>query len=160
LMWTYYELVTDRTAKQIAELKSKVQSGKLHPMDAKMRLAEEIVRDFQGPDAGKKAAENFQRVFRDRQTPTEMEEIRVVRRDGTLVHSSGVVSTQTPKWCQLVAYLRQAESVAEATRLIEQGAFEVDATVLNDPATRIDATVPGAYKVRLGKKRFFRLVVE
>jgi tyrosyl-tRNA synthetase len=160
LMWTYYELVTDRTAKQIAELKSEVQSGKLHPMDAKMRLAEEIVRDFQGPDAGKKAAENFQRVFRDRQAPTEMEEIRVVRRDGTLVHSSGVVSTQTPKWCQLVAYLRQAESVAEATRLIEQGAFEVDATVLNDPATRIDGTVPGAYKVRLGKKRFFRLVVE
>ena len=160
LMWSYYELVTDRAPQEIASLKEQVQSGRLHPMDVKMRLAEEVVSDFQGADAGQKAAENFQRVFRDRQAPAEMDEIRVTRSGGTLVHSAGVVSTLTPKWCQLVAYLRLVESVAEAARLIEQGGLEVDARVLNDPATRIDATVPGAYQVRLGKKRFFRLVVE
>jgi len=41
-------------------------------MDAKMRLAEEIVSGFHGPDPARKAAENFQRVFRDRQSPQEM----------------------------------------------------------------------------------------
>src|SRR5438874_9073516 len=40
LMWNYYELATDRSDSEIAALKSEVASGKLHPMDAKMRLAE------------------------------------------------------------------------------------------------------------------------
>ncbi len=50
LMWSYYELVTDRTPKEIVGLKQEVASGALHPMDAKMRLAEEVVFPiFMGP---------------------------------------------------------------------------------------------------------------
>src|SRR5208337_1430508 len=49
LMWSYYELVTDRTPQQIAALKQEVSSGALHPMDAKMRLAEEVVSCFTAP---------------------------------------------------------------------------------------------------------------
>jgi len=160
LMWTYYELVTDRSPQEIAELKGQVQSGKLHPMDAKMRLAEEVVGDFHGAEAGRKAADNFQRVFRDRQAPEEMVDVRLFRRDKSLEHAGGVISTQTPKWCQLFAFLRLADSVAEAARLIEQGGFEVDGAVVRDSTARIDATVPSSYKVRLGKKKFLRLVIE
>jgi tyrosyl-tRNA synthetase len=160
LMWTYYELVTDRTPQEIAEVKREVQGGKLHPMEAKMRLAEEVVGDFHGADAGRKAAENFQRVFRDRQAPEEMADIRLVRRDNTLEHAGGVIGTLSPKWCQLFAYLRQIDSVAEAARLIEQGGFEVDGTVVRDPTKRMDASKAGSYKVKLGKKKFLRIVVE
>jgi tyrosyl-tRNA synthetase len=71
LMWSYYELVTDRAEDEIAALKKQVQNGKVHPMDIKMRLAEEVVSGFQGTDAGRKAAEHFQRVFRDREAPQE-----------------------------------------------------------------------------------------
>src|SRR5271168_4703091 len=71
LMWSYYELVTDRTPAEIADLKNEVAGGKLHPMDAKMRLAEEVVTGFHGAEAGRRAAENFQRVFRDKQAPEE-----------------------------------------------------------------------------------------
>src|SRR5215831_15387599 len=42
LMWSYYELVTDHTPEEIAALKSDVSAGKLHPMDAKMNLAEQV----------------------------------------------------------------------------------------------------------------------
>src|SRR5258708_3220648 len=113
LMWTYYELTTDRTPQQITALKHEVSSGALHPMDAKMRLAEEIVSGFRGPDPARKAAENFQRVFRDRQAPKEIKEIRVTRKEGSLVHPGGVITTRlgSPKWTQLLAYLRQVESV-------------------------------------------------
>src|SRR3981081_3854434 len=62
LMWSYYELLTDRTPQEIAELKEEVSGGKLHPMDAKMRLAQEVITGFHGDDAARKAAENFQRV--------------------------------------------------------------------------------------------------
>src|SRR5258705_3866735 len=55
LMWSYYELVTDRSEKEIAELKSEVASGKLHPMDAKMKLGQEVVAVFPGAEAGRQA---------------------------------------------------------------------------------------------------------
>src|SRR5207245_2950401 len=121
----YYELLTDRAPKEIAALQKEVSSSKLHPMDAKMRLAQEVISGFHGEAAASKAAENFQRVFRDRQAPAEMKEIQLIRGDGFLKHPRGVISTLTPKWCQLLAYLQQMESVAEAVRLIEQGGFEI-----------------------------------
>ena len=160
LMWSYYELLTDRGPTEIASLQKEVSGGKLHPMDAKMRLAEEVISDFHGQEAARKAAEHFQRVFRDRQAPADMQEIRLIRRDGSLKHPGGIVSTLTPKWCQLLAYLRQMESVAEAARLIEQGGFEIDGQIVKDPATKLDATVPASYEVRLGKKKFLRIIVE
>src|SRR5215469_14484170 len=60
LMWSYYELLTDRTPADTASLKNEVSNGKLHPMDAKMRLAAEVIATFHGQDAANKAAENFQ----------------------------------------------------------------------------------------------------
>ncbi|HKN26082.1 MAG TPA: tyrosine--tRNA ligase [Candidatus Acidoferrum sp.] len=165
LMWSYYELVTDRTPQEIAELKNEVQTGKLHPMDAKMRLAEEVVSDFQGADAGRKAAENFQRVFRDRQTPEDMTEILLRRRpDGFLVTKTQDAELQiispSPKWPQLLKYLSQAESISDAARLIKQGGLEINGEIINDPAVKLDTNAAGTYQVRVGKKKFLRIVVE
>ena len=77
LMWSYYDLVTDRTPSEIAALKKEVATGALHPMDVKMRLAQEVIAGFHGEEAARKAAENFQRVFRDRQAPAEAEVQRI-----------------------------------------------------------------------------------
>ncbi|HUL34102.1 MAG TPA: tyrosine--tRNA ligase [Candidatus Eisenbacteria bacterium] len=162
LMWTYYELVTDRSPEQIAALKQEVASGALHPMDAKMRLGEEVASDFHGAEAARKAAENFQRVFRDRQAPAEMKEIRLTRQEDFLRHSGGVISTRTaaPKWIQVLAYLRQVESVAEAARLIKQGAVEIDGQIVSDETLRLNPNLAASYEVRVGKKKFLRIVVE
>src|SRR5437762_13356929 len=77
LMWSYYELLTDRGPNEIASLKKEVSSGKLHPMDAKMRLAEEVTSDFHGQEAARKAAEKLQLVFRSRQAPESMQTVRI-----------------------------------------------------------------------------------
>src|SRR6266446_5893117 len=160
LMWSYYELLTDRTPQQIAALKQEVSGGKLHPMDAKMRLAEEVISGFHGEDAARRAAENFQRVFRDRQAPTEVPVIRLIREKTHLVHSHGIIGTLSPKWCQLLKYVDQSESVAEAARLIEQGGLEVNGEVLGDAAAKFDGSIAASYELRLGKKKFLRIVVE
>jgi len=165
LMWTYYDLVTDRTPNEIAVLKKEVAGGEAHPMDVKMRLAQEVIAGFHGSEAARKAAENFQRVFRDRQAPAEMLEIRLNRRpDGfleTLTHD-GIqqIVSPSPKWPQLLKYLSQAESISEAARLIEQGGFEVNGNVVKDPMTKLDTSVNAFYEVRLGKKKFLRIIVE
>ncbi|HXY26292.1 MAG TPA: tyrosine--tRNA ligase [Candidatus Acidoferrum sp.] len=165
LMWSYYELVTDRTPQQIAELRKEVVSGKLHPMDAKMRLAEEVISDFHGKEAARKAAENFQRVFRNRQAPKEMQEIRLRRRpDGFLETQTDEAALQvisaSPKWPQLLKYLSQAESISEAARVIEQGGLEINGKILRDPIAKLDTSVDAAYEVRLGKRKFVRIIVE
>src|SRR5271166_5062050 len=123
LMWSYYELVTDRTPQQIAALKQEVSSGALHPMDAKMRLAEEVVSCFHGPDPARKAAENFQRVFRDRQAPEEMKEIRIKRVPGGALagcpdsqNVKNQIAMNFPsaqeKWSKVLAMLGEVQSAS------------------------------------------------
>jgi tyrosyl-tRNA synthetase len=165
LMWSYYELLTDRAPKEIATLQKEVATGKLHPMDAKMRLAEEVISDFHGKEAARKASEQFQRVFRDRQAPTEMQEMRLRRRpDGFLetrtTDAALQVISPSPKWPQLLKYLSQAESISEAARIVEQGGLEINGNLLRDPMARLDTSVDGSYQVRLGKKKFLRIIVE
>jgi tyrosyl-tRNA synthetase len=171
LMWTYYELVTDRRPEEIAALKRETQGGQLHPMDAKMRLAEEVVGDFHGADAGRKAAENFQRVFRDRQAPEEMSEIRLKRvPDGfrtfpqkspnVIDHVTIGFTGNLAKWSRLLASLGLVASASEAERIIKQKGFEIDGQMVLDPTAKLDADQAASYKVRIGKKKFVRIVVE
>jgi tyrosyl-tRNA synthetase len=147
LIWSYYELVTDRTPAEIAELKQEVASGKLHPMDAKMRLAEEVVTGFHGPEAGRKAAENFQRVFRDRQAPEEAPVQRI---------STGPAKKLTT----LLVELKLAPSKSEAERLIKQKGVEIDRTLVEDARLEMDLSKPREFLIRAGKKKFARLIVE
>ena len=171
LMWRYYELVTDRTPEEIAALKKEVSSGKLHPMDAKMRLATEVVSGFHGIDAGKKAAENFQRVFRDRESPAEMQEVRMQRVSNTVVVSRHTspniienfnfnVAGNAEKWSKILVALELAGSVSDAERVIKQNGFEIDSRTVKDPVAKLNFDLPAEYKVRLGKKKFLRVIVE
>jgi len=147
LMWSYYELVTDRTPGSIAELKKEVNSGQLHPMDAKMRLAEEVVSGFHGGEAGRKAAENFQRVFRDRQAP---EEAPVQK----------IATGPAKKLTSLLLELKLAPSKSEAERLIKQKGVEINGATVEDPRMEMDLNKPGEFLIRAGKKKFVRLIVE
>jgi len=147
LMWPYYELVTDRTPQEIAELKKEVEEGKLHPMDAKMRLAEEVVGGFQGAEAGRKAAENFQRVFRERRAPEEapVEKLPV---------------GPPKKLTALLVELKLVASKSEAERLIKQRGVEIDEACVEDARKEIDLSKPREFLLRAGKKKFVRVVVE
>ena len=147
LMWSYYELVTDRTPQEIAALKQEVTGGKLHPMDAKMRLAQEVVTGFHGADAARKAADNFQHVFRDRQAPVEAPVVKLPK---------GPVKKLTA----LLVDLKLITSKSEAERLIKQGGVEIDEVRVDDPRRDIDLSKPAEFLLRAGKKKFLRIVVE
>src|SRR5205807_4254967 len=59
LMWRYYELLTDRSIAQIAEMKSS-----MHPMEAKTALGKQIVSEFHSAEDAERAAEVFNAVVR------------------------------------------------------------------------------------------------
>ena len=144
LMWQYYELLTDFSSPVIVRLQEEVKMGVLHPKDAKMQLAHNIIAGFHSEEAAKKAGEEFQLVFRDRQAPTEIPEMRL-------------------KWgsrplFSLLTETGLATSRSEAERLIKQGGVEVNGNVEKD-VKRMIALNPGdLLPLRVGKKKFLRVV--
>jgi tyrosyl-tRNA synthetase len=147
LMWSYYELVTDRTPEEITKLKSDVASGSTHPMDVKMLLAQEVVSGFHDEAAARKAAEMFQRVFRDRQAPEEAPVKNVEAGAPQMIKT-------------LLTALGVATSVSEAERLVKQGAVEIDGLRIDDSRKEVDLSKGKNFLLRAGKKKFVRVVVE
>jgi tyrosyl-tRNA synthetase len=147
LMFSYYELVTDRTPLEIDAIKEKISSSTLHPMDAKMQLAQEVIASFHSTEAARKAADNFQRVFRDRQAPKEAKMEKLPR---------GPARRLTA----LLVDLNLISSKSEAERLIKQGGVEIDSVRIDDPRKDVDLSKPVEFLLRAGKKKFVRIVVE
>ena len=147
LMWSYYELLTDFEERVIVRLKEEVRTGVLHPMDAKMQLAHTIITSFHGEEAARAARDEFQRIFRDRQTPEDVPEKKLARSTLTRVSTLLFISDLAP-------------SRAEAERLIKQGAVEIDGERIADVKKEIDLSRSVSFLLRAGKKKFLRIVVE
>lgn len=141
LMWRYYELLSDADP---GVVRAEVEAGALHPMEAKKRLAGELVTRFHGADAAAAARAGFEQVFADRQAPDDMPEVRRSLADGAvwlprLLADEGIVG-----------------SVAEGRRLLQQGGIRVDDSRLDEPG---ELTASGSYVIKAGKRRFLRLII-
>lgn len=147
VMWSYYELLTDFAEPVVVRLKDEVKSGVLHPMEAKMQLAHNIIAGFHGEEAAQKATDEFQRVFRDRAAPEEVAERKLPR--------NGVKRLSV-----LLVELGLAPSRSEAERLIKQGGVEINGDRASDVKKEIDFSQAGEYLLRAGKKKFLRVIVE
>jgi tyrosyl-tRNA synthetase len=170
LMWSYYELLTDFAPPVIVRLREEVRTGVLHPMDAKMQLAHNIIAGFHGEEAARKSSDEFRRVFRERQAPSEIPDY-VIRH-----HSNGMVSvlaykadswtthaipnTNREKWARVFVLLGIISSKSEADRLIKQRAVEINDQALTDVNATVPLNAAAKFTVRVGKKNFFRLTIE
>jgi tyrosyl-tRNA synthetase len=139
-MLSYYKLVTRLEPPQIAQIEADLKSGRLHPRDAKMRLAREIVSIFHGDEAALRAEEHFKTVFQQHELPPDMPEYPV----------SGPISLP-----DLIFAAGAAPSKREARRLIEQGGVKLDGQEIKS----IEAIVtPGQAQVlQVGRRRFVKL---
>jgi tyrosyl-tRNA synthetase len=173
LMWSYYELLTTFASPEIVRLREEVRTGVLHPKKAKMELAHNIVAGFHGEDVAKKAGEEFDRVFSGRQAPSDVTEYRIrllpggnvilSRKHGDVASSVTMPSTAIAgreKWTRLLVSLGVLESNSEADRLVKQGGFEIDGQRVGDVKHEVDLSKPGEFLLRVGKKKFLRIIVE
>ncbi len=139
-MGDFLRLVTRFTPEEIAEIEGELESGRLHPRDAKMRLAREIVEIFHGEEAAEAAEQAFKRVFQDREDPEEMPDYKLV--PGTtlleVMVESGLV-----------------KSKSEGRRLIKQQGVRLDGHIQDDQNMVLDISEPQV--LRVGKRRFMRL---
>jgi len=145
LMWAYYELLSDRDEEGLALLRNETGSGARNPRDVKADLAAELTARFHGPDAARAAAEEFDRVFRRKDVPSDVETAVLPMIDGG-------------HWiCQLLTDRGLTTSNGEARRLIRQGGVRVDGEKVTDSDLHIEK---GKHLVQVGKRRFLEVTID
>ncbi|HBP00599.1 MAG TPA: tyrosine--tRNA ligase [Candidatus Moranbacteria bacterium] len=114
-----------------------------NPRDAKLRLAEEIVKIYHGEDESKSAKENFINTFSKKELPDEIAEFEVEKAE--------------IKLAEFLVLSGNAKSMGEARRKIEQGGVSVDEEKLLDPQTTLDGKFDGKV-FKVGKFGFAKIV--
>jgi len=142
LMWKYYELLSSRSLDEIQGLKEQVLKGAVHPMDAKMALAREMVERFHGAHEAELASESFTRVFKEKAVPDDMPEV--------------TLALERPWICSVLKDASLVKSTSEAKRLVTQGAVSIDDEKVSDPEQVLDR---GVYIIKVGKRRFARVTI-
>jgi len=128
----YVRLVSGLAADEVASLLA------TKPRDAKAALARQLVKRLHGEDAAARAEADFDRRFRQREVPSEIEEREV--------HIANVESA--------LVNLGLARSRNEARRLIDQGGVRVDGAKVGSDYELRDGQV-----LSVGKRKFVRIRV-
>jgi tyrosyl-tRNA synthetase len=134
LMLKYYELLTDADLNAVKNL---------HPRDAKVNLAIEIIKKYHSEKDAKEAKENFNKVFAKKELPDEMEIIKLKKQD---------------IWIQeLLINTKLVESKGEARRMIEQGAVKINQEKVSDEKMTISLT--DGMVLQVGKRKFCKIKI-
>jgi tyrosyl-tRNA synthetase len=140
LMGLYYQYVLFYSAADAAEVTRQIESGELHPRDAKRRLAREVVARYTSEGTAAKAEEEFDRIFIRKDVPEQIDSFKV---------ESPVAITD------LLVSAGMAASKGEARRLIQGGGVSIDGERVEDANLVYNAS--GEQVLKVGKRQFLRL---
>jgi tyrosyl-tRNA synthetase len=152
LMWKYWLFLTDLKQSEVDALHAEVTAGKLHPMEAKKRLARTITAGFHGDVAAQIADENWAKMFQQKETSEDLEEVNVVFAD---VAGPEPNQIRLPK---LLVQIGLASSNAEASRKIAEKAVKLDGENAAGALISV-AALPARLVVRLGKRAKVAVIV-
>jgi len=141
-MAIYHKLILGWSPAQMKELETALLSGTLHPNEAKMRLAREIVSIFHSPADAEAAQKRWDEVFRSGGVPSDIEEQALESEE---------------KLIDLLRRLNMVASGAEARRLIEQNGVRLNDVIVSDSKAIIAPEMLPAV-LQVGKRKFVRLV--
>ncbi len=142
LMWRYYELLSTKSLDSIKQLQKGVEDKNLHPKAIKEMLAMEIVDRFHGNGAGGVAADEFRKIFAQKDIPTDLEEFEI----------------ELNSWiCQVLVDTKLEPSTSQARRDIKGGAVKIDQVKISDDKMMLQA---GEFVLQKGKKKFVKIIVK
>ena len=141
LMMRYFMLVTDMSIEDQEDMTKRLESGELHPRDAKMQLARTIVRLYHGEEAALEAEEEFKRVFQQRAMPTDIPEYAM---------DAPTEPIFVPQFCTDAGL---TASNGEARRSIKAGAFKVNGEKYSEE----NITLEDGMILQVGKRKFLKI---
>jgi tyrosyl-tRNA synthetase len=140
MLMEYLTLVTDVPDEELEQIAANLRAGTVNPRDVKMRLAREVIGYVHSPEDAARAEEEFIRVFRERELPTDMPEYAVQAEGMNIV--------------DLLVTSGLASSKSEARRLVQQGGVRLDNETIDDIGFVVE---PKDTVLQVGKRRFLRL---
>ncbi|OGX42217.1 MAG: tyrosine--tRNA ligase [Omnitrophica WOR_2 bacterium RIFCSPLOWO2_12_FULL_51_24] len=149
IMFSYYELLTDVPLDEIEGLKKGVEKGTAHPKDVKSRLASILAGTYHTKGEAAEAAENFRRVFKEKEIPEEIREYELSKdmlKDGKI-------------WViKLLLLAKFATTNSDGRRLIEGGGVKIDGTKITDANSEIG--IKNGMILQAGKRNFVKLILK
>jgi len=145
LMLKYYELLSDITVDEFKTLKKGIGEGSVHPRDAKVNFAKEIVKRFHGFQAAAEAHENFDKVFRNKEVPDDIEVVRIKREE-------------IEKWLpKMLLNMGMVSSTTEGKRMINQGGVAINGNKVIGEETFFEGS--DEFIIKVGKRRFKKIIL-
>ena len=141
LIYPYYELISDVSLSELAEIKGNLEKAEINPRDIKKALARTVVKMYHSKEASVNAESEFERIFVQKKTPDQIPELTIDESECRI--DDLLIKTKT------------ASSKNEARRLIQQGGVTVDGEKVSDPFTLIEVETEILLKV--GKRKFARV---
>jgi tyrosyl-tRNA synthetase len=148
LMPRYFALTTGWDPERVADVTRRLSAGDLAPVDAKRLLARTIVGLYHGEAAAEAAEAEFDRVFRDHATPTDVPEYRLD------------VATLAPGPLRLDRVLHDtglATSNRDARRLIQGGGVRLNGERVEDPELALPVEGLADALLQVGRKKWVRI---
>ncbi len=142
LIFYYFKLLTDISKDELKQIEIDLKDPAKNPRDLKVRLAKEIIAIYSGKDEAEKAEEEFNKIFRDKKKPTEMESYKLKKASYKLI--------------DLLMETKMASSKGEAKRLIEQGGVKIDDVVQKDWNQEIE--IKNGIVMQVGKRKFAKII--
>lgn len=140
LIIKYFELGTTVPGRHLEDIQNDLEKGK-NPRDLKILLAREIVSTYHGSDVSQRAEEEFIRIFRNRELPTNIE--------------SQKLATDSINIVELLSTTGMAPSKSEARRLVAGGGVKVDNEKILSHDTVI--SLKKEILVQVGKRKFLKI---
>ncbi len=137
-MGTYLRLASRWSPHEIDQFEKDVASGALHPRDAKMKMAGDIVGIFYSDQEAAASQDNFIKTFQQKEVPDDIPEYDL--KDGQTV-------------LDVILDAKLAPSKSEARRLFDQKGVRLD----GETVERGDMPFPHAGVLQVGKRRFLRV---
>ncbi|MFA5792031.1 MAG: tyrosine--tRNA ligase [Candidatus Paceibacterota bacterium] len=137
LMPLAFEICTRVSMSEVDKIKQ------INPRDQKMRLAFEIVKIYHGEKKAKEAEENFINTFQKKEIPEDMEEVKC---------ESGEVLSEVLVRSKILS------SKGEWRRLVLENA--IHDLLKNENITDVNLKVSENLTLKIGKKRFIKVVVK
>ncbi|HEG2427179.1 TPA: tyrosine--tRNA ligase, partial [Campylobacter jejuni] len=142
LMFRYYELLSQKSLEEIAQIKKDIEQSNLHPKKAKENLALEITERFHSKEEANNAKSEFDRIHSQNALPSDMAEFEI---QGKIWLAKALVE------CGLES------STSAARRSISANAVSVNSQKVSDEQMYLEQ---GEYILQIGKRKFAKLKVK
>lgn len=149
-IYSYFELASDVTIEELAEIKQKLNKPDINPMVIKKELGERLVDMYHPAGSGQSAREEFERVFSNKQLPQDMPELTLEELKKLGLKEDKVYLVH------LMSKTEMVKSNSEARKLILAGAVTIDGEKVD--STDFEFSVDKEMILKVGKRRYLKLL--